>query len=239
MLGNVPNRHFRLCADTALFMAQNIADATGHVQTRVALALHVDAMVRVSIENHLPSVFLDALTLILEVRFVITSQRLTNQTSTLVVTNNCSAVCNMRQSDFVRGVVMDGDGSGGARQKGTDLVHLVCSTDYALHLVEHIGHKFRISLGHKPVVPHDQLRERRFHKVGNMVSVFSMPVEDTVQRETGVYLQHAPRILVRTLRLQPLAARVAEPPLFGVDLVSGGASLLVSEWHHTRILLGT
>mmetsp|Transcript_21479 Transcript_21479/g.60824 ORF Transcript_21479/g.60824 Transcript_21479/m.60824 type:complete len:327 (+) Transcript_21479:204-1184(+) len=208
--------HLRLRRDAAVLMAHEVAEAAGHVQARVARALRVNAVVRISVKDHSSPVFLDARPLVLQVWLVVASQLYCLHCFDVPLlafgelAQHHRAVRDVRDRQLLLVVVVDDEGRSRSRHLGAKLFHAVSCAHESLHLLEavheHGGHIGCL----EALVLDDEFGQVILDKVGDVVSLLAVPVEHGVHREAVVNLEHEPRVLVGALRLQALPASVSQ-----------------------------
>mmetsp|Transcript_32820 Transcript_32820/g.94150 ORF Transcript_32820/g.94150 Transcript_32820/m.94150 type:complete len:306 (+) Transcript_32820:454-1371(+) len=220
-------------------MPHEVADAAGHVQPRVARVLGVDPVVGVAIEHHAAARFLDPRALILEARLVVAGKRHALQVlrAGLPPPEHRRGVGDVSEGELALDVVVDADRRGGPRHLCGELLHAVRGADDALrlfeHVLQHLGHLLRA----ESRVLHEELRKVVLDEIGYVMSLLAMPIEHTVHR-VRVHLQGEPRVLVRALRLETLAARMPEAAGHRVEVVSDGLEGLVGEGSLSLICMG-
>mmetsp|Transcript_74022 Transcript_74022/g.160115 ORF Transcript_74022/g.160115 Transcript_74022/m.160115 type:complete len:261 (-) Transcript_74022:194-976(-) len=215
-------------------MPHQVAQATRHVQPRIARILCVNPVVGIAIEDDSPTSFLNPRPLIFQVWLVISSKLESFQTRfcrLLPSSENRSAVGDVGNCKRVFVVVMYSNGAGSARQLGVQLLHLVHGGNQTLNLPEGINaDTLELVVSRlEPRVLHYQLHEVVFDKIGDIMSLLSMSVEHAVDGKITLHLQHHPRILVWTLRLQAFPACIAQAGRRLVHLFADLCHGLVSE----------
>merc|ERR1712060_286386 len=135
--------HLWLSTATCIGMAHEIAQATRHIETRIAPVLCVDAMVCIAIEHYTAASLLDARPLILEVWLVISRER--NALDAIAVrrvqlAQNYGAVSHMCERKQALRMVKDRYAGRCARHLRTQLLHPVCCGNQTLDLLEAILH---------------------------------------------------------------------------------------------------
>merc|ERR1740139_426793 len=125
-------------------------------------------------------------------------------------------------------MVVYADRSCCARHLRAQLLHTVGGAHEVLGLLEDFLEHLWHVVGAEALIPNDELGQGLLHELRHVVALLTVTVENSVNRD-GVHLQNKPRVLIRGLRLQTLAAGVAKTFGRWVDFISNLLEGLVGE----------